>query len=438
MDNRKTGALIAETRKELHLTQKDLAERLHVSIQAVSKWERGLSFPDVLLLEPLAELLGLSVSELLAGERNTPTQEQPVPEQPPQEQLVPERLVQESIRISTAQLGGRIQKWRKRFLSTAALLCAIFLLLGGFYLYRHTKLLPRNETTLSQQEPSAETLATAVASGGDVVLYDLVYADNITGEALQLELWTAEGLAKTWPLFAAHGDDPRTRPRHETIALSAGVDFGRDGAPDTFRYGAALHSGIFGTVDGIHYGPELTRLVYERMMLMTGRRISVDIETGAVTPLTDDPGDAPQTDMPAGTDEPQAAEPAGPAGCGYTAGMNILTRPIFRVMCAGLLAGAIVGCGNKGPLVLPAKPPVTETVPVDDADTGNDPVEQFGQLCLFARAQTAEDFLVATPDQADDVAIAPFAFPDECEHHAAPVRFAHALADEAALDQALR
>ena len=254
MDNQKTGALIAETRKELHLTQKDLAEQLHVSIQAVSKWERGLSFPDVLLLEPLAELLGLSVSELLAGECKPPTQKQTVPEQPTREQLVPERLVQESIRISTAQLGGRIQKWRKRFLSTAALLCAFLLLLGGFYLYRHTKLLPRNETTLCQQEPSAETLATAVAFGGDVVLYDLVYADSITGESLQLELWTTERLAKTWPLFAAHGDDPRTRPRHETIALSAGVDFGRDGAPDTFRYGAALHSGILhGTLTDIPY-----------------------------------------------------------------------------------------------------------------------------------------------------------------------------------------
>lgn len=254
MNNQKTGTLIAETRKDLNLTQKDLAENLHVSIQAVSKWERGLSFPDVLLLEPLAELLSLSVSELLAGERKTPTQEQPVPEHPTQEQLVPERLVQESIRISTAQLGSRIKKWRKRFLSTAALLCAFLLLLGGFYLYRHTKLLPRNETSLSQQEPSAEALATAVAFGGDVVLYDLVYADNITGESLQLELWTPEGLAKTWPLFAARGDDPRTRPRHETIALSAGVDFGRDGAPDTFRYGAALHSGIVhGTLTDIPY-----------------------------------------------------------------------------------------------------------------------------------------------------------------------------------------
>ena len=41
MNNQKTGTLIAETRKYLNLTQKDLAENLHVSIQAVSKWERG-------------------------------------------------------------------------------------------------------------------------------------------------------------------------------------------------------------------------------------------------------------------------------------------------------------------------------------------------------------------------------------------------------------
>lgn len=53
--------------------------------------------------------------------------------------------------------------------------------------------------------------------------------------------------------------------------------------------------------------------------------------------------------------------------------MNILTRPLFRVMCAGLLASAIVGCGNKGPLVLPAPPPAAvqpeaqEPVDIDDA-----------------------------------------------------------------------
>ena len=254
MDNLKTGVLIAETRKELHLTQKDLAEQLHVSIQAVSKWERGLSFPDVLLLEPLSELLGLSVSELLAGERKTPTQEQPVPEQPPQEQLVPERLVQESIRISTAQLGGKIRTWRQRFLLTAALLSAIFLLLGYFFLRENTKLFPQNKTALSYEALSSEeALAAAVAFGGDVVLFDVTYADGITGESLQLELWTPEGLERTWPLFSARGNSD-TWPRSKPIALSIGVDFGKDGAPDIFRYGAALRSGVLrGTLDDVPY-----------------------------------------------------------------------------------------------------------------------------------------------------------------------------------------
>ena len=70
MDAVKTGALIAQARKEKNLTQKDLAQSLHVSVQAVSKWERGLNFPDLALMEPLAELLGLTVSELMTGERN--------------------------------------------------------------------------------------------------------------------------------------------------------------------------------------------------------------------------------------------------------------------------------------------------------------------------------------------------------------------------------
>lgn len=60
------GTFIAQQRRALELTQKDLAERLHVTDKAVSKWERGLSYPDVTLLEPLAEELGLEVGELLA------------------------------------------------------------------------------------------------------------------------------------------------------------------------------------------------------------------------------------------------------------------------------------------------------------------------------------------------------------------------------------
>ena len=80
MDAAKTGALIAQARKEKDLTQGQLAQRLHVSVQAVSKWERGRNFPDLALLEPLAEALDLTVSELLAGERGEPPQETAVRE----------------------------------------------------------------------------------------------------------------------------------------------------------------------------------------------------------------------------------------------------------------------------------------------------------------------------------------------------------------------
>lgn len=68
MDARNTGALIAQRRKALGLTQKQLAERLLVSDKAVSKWEVGASYPEVTLLPALAQILGLTVDELLAGE----------------------------------------------------------------------------------------------------------------------------------------------------------------------------------------------------------------------------------------------------------------------------------------------------------------------------------------------------------------------------------
>ena len=75
MDRLKTGELIAVARREKNLTQKELAQKLHVSDRAVSKWERGAGFPDVGLLEPLAKALDLNVLDLLRGER---TEEQDV------------------------------------------------------------------------------------------------------------------------------------------------------------------------------------------------------------------------------------------------------------------------------------------------------------------------------------------------------------------------
>lgn len=69
MDNQSTGKLIAEQRKTLGMSQKELAEKMNVTDKAVSKWETGKSAPDTGNLVPLANILGLSVVELLNGSR---------------------------------------------------------------------------------------------------------------------------------------------------------------------------------------------------------------------------------------------------------------------------------------------------------------------------------------------------------------------------------
>ena len=82
MNKERLGAFIGERRRELGLTQKDLAGRLHVTDKAVSKWERGLSYPDVTLLEPLAGALSLNMEELMACRRQERRKEEtPMKEQ---------------------------------------------------------------------------------------------------------------------------------------------------------------------------------------------------------------------------------------------------------------------------------------------------------------------------------------------------------------------
>lgn len=79
MTKEQLGTFISENRRDRGLTQRDLAERLHITDKAVSKWERGLSYPDVTLLEPLAEVFGLGVEELVACRRAEKRQEEEQP-----------------------------------------------------------------------------------------------------------------------------------------------------------------------------------------------------------------------------------------------------------------------------------------------------------------------------------------------------------------------
>ena len=69
INNEKFGKFLSEMRKEKSMTQKELADKLFVSDKTVSKWERGNSMPNLTLLMPIADVLGITVTELLKGEK---------------------------------------------------------------------------------------------------------------------------------------------------------------------------------------------------------------------------------------------------------------------------------------------------------------------------------------------------------------------------------
>lgn len=75
MENEKMGRFISALRKSKQMTQKDLAAKLNITDKAVSKWERGLSCPDISLLSAIAETLDVTTGELLNGEKSECTSE---------------------------------------------------------------------------------------------------------------------------------------------------------------------------------------------------------------------------------------------------------------------------------------------------------------------------------------------------------------------------
>lgn len=69
MDQVKIGQFIKAVRKEKKLTQREVADKLSISEKTVSKWETGNGLPDVSLMKPLCDLLGVSLNELFSGQR---------------------------------------------------------------------------------------------------------------------------------------------------------------------------------------------------------------------------------------------------------------------------------------------------------------------------------------------------------------------------------
>lgn len=119
------GAFLAQLRKERGMTQKDLAERLFVSDKAVSKWERGLSLPDVSLLQPLADLMGVTISELLRGRR--------IEAETPLTAREADDLVSGALRLTAQEQSERREsrrRWGLRYALGVLVLAAELLFLG--------------------------------------------------------------------------------------------------------------------------------------------------------------------------------------------------------------------------------------------------------------------------------------------------------------------
>ena len=124
MDNEKFGNFIKDLRKEKGLTQKGLGEKLNITDKAISKWERGLSFPDITMLNSLASFFEIDVSELLNGEKGI------------KEDIDVEALIQEAIKNYKnieEKRKEKIRKIKNVVGISAFVICIICILIQGVY-----------------------------------------------------------------------------------------------------------------------------------------------------------------------------------------------------------------------------------------------------------------------------------------------------------------
>ena len=126
MDNEKFGNFIKSLRKEKKLTQKELGEKLNITDKAISKWERGLSFPDITMLNSLASFFEIDVSELLNGEKGI------------KKEVDIEKVIEEAIenyKNLAEKRQIKIKKIKKIIGIISIIILILSLLIQGAYLY---------------------------------------------------------------------------------------------------------------------------------------------------------------------------------------------------------------------------------------------------------------------------------------------------------------
>ena len=124
MEADKLGTFIAQRRKELGLTQATLAEKIHVTDKAVSRWERGIGLPDIGNIEALAEALEVSLIELMQAKKKEETEISTEEA----ERIVIDTIELSKTKNSLVKIMGMIDFYG--FMCIAVILCMILLFSG--------------------------------------------------------------------------------------------------------------------------------------------------------------------------------------------------------------------------------------------------------------------------------------------------------------------
>lgn len=176
MNKETFGAFIAQLRKEKGMTQQNLADQLHVTDKAVSKWERGLCYPDLTLMENLATALDLSMTELMACQRQI--------EEPEKDAAV----------RSLLDISGNVLKVQRKVIWTKA--GAFFLLIlisAAVALYFSANVSELRNDTIAMKQVVDSHYFVYIEDGSHLIrlqcpdqeIYDAIVADNSSEYSIQ-------------------------------------------------------------------------------------------------------------------------------------------------------------------------------------------------------------------------------------------------------------
>ncbi len=185
MNQKKIGKFIAELRKEKDLTQEELASKVGITKNAVSKWERGLSMMDVSLMQPVCDILGISIVELLNGEKIN------------QEDI--KSKSESTLKDTIAYSKKKIKKSKIKSIIFTTLVIAL-LLVVGFFGYKFVLL---NVYTLKRPD-SVEEVVKGLKNSSELKLYKKTIPED---EYLVVENFKIRNDFKDYKLTLTSGND---------------------------------------------------------------------------------------------------------------------------------------------------------------------------------------------------------------------------------------